>query len=426
VRRTCPRVWLRAVAVAIVLGWMVGPAAARQTSQEQTRESWQRVADIFTALGATPGAVIADVGAGSGFFTERLAKAVGSTGRVFAVDVDANALRRLQDRIRSSGLTNVETVHGAADDPKLPAGTLDGALIINAYHEMVDYHAMLTHIRAALKPSGRLVIVEPISEASRDGTRESQTRRHQIAARFVQDDARAAGFRIVGFEEPFARRPSHDHEYMVVLAPGDPPPSGGASAPTAHTHEAGGRPDRYETASRLAWQRPDEIVKALELRPGQMVADIGAGSGIMTRRFAVAVAPSGQAIGLDIDPAMVDFMIEDARARKLANYSARLVTREDAGMARASVDLVFLMNTFHMMQNRVTYFARLRPALKPEGRVVLVDMPPGGFGPGSAADNPTLDQVRAEFEQAGYRLTRSWDFLLPRQFFVEFRPVAGR
>jgi rhodanese-related sulfurtransferase/predicted methyltransferase len=210
------------MAGAIVVGWMVGPALAQSSTQEQARESWQRVDDIFKALGAREGAVIADVGAGPGFFTERLSAAVGPTGRVYAVDVDANALRRLQERARTRGLTNVETVQGGVDDPKLPAGALDAALIVNAYHEMIEYHAMLTRIRAALKPSGRLVIVEPIGESSRNAARDAQTRQHQIAARYVQEEARAAGFRIVGLEDPFVQRPGHDYEYMLVLAPADP------------------------------------------------------------------------------------------------------------------------------------------------------------------------------------------------------------
>jgi len=158
------------------------------------------------------------------FFTERIAKAVGESGRVFAVDRRCERPAPAPDRIRSSGLTNVETVQGAADDPKLPTGTLDGALIVNAYHEMVDYQPMLTHIRAALKPTGRLVIVEPTSESTRENTRESQTKQHQIAARFVQEEAVAAGFRVVSLDEPFAQRPSRDYEYMLVLSPGGPAP----------------------------------------------------------------------------------------------------------------------------------------------------------------------------------------------------------
>jgi SAM-dependent methyltransferase len=123
---------------------------------------------------------------------------------------------------------------------------------------------------------------------------------------------------------------------------------------------------------------------------------------------------------------MVEFMRRDASTRGLATYAARLVTADDPGLAASSVDLIFLMNTFHMMQNRVAYFTRVRGALRPGGRVVIVDMPPGSFGPGTAPNNPSAEQVRAELEQAGYRLNRSWDFLLPRQFFIAFAPRTSR
>lgn len=226
--------WRRAIVLAIALGWMTGRPAAQSPSQEQTREAWQRVDDIFAALGAKAGASIADVGAGPGFFTERLAAAVGPSGRVYAVDVDASALRRLKERVTSRGLTNVETIQGSVDDPKLPAGALDGALIVNAYHEMTEYHAMLTRIRAALKPGGRLVIVEPIGESTRTAGREAQTRQHQIAARFVQEEARVAGFKVVGLEDPFVQRPGHDYEYMLVLAPAAAIPA--VTAAAEHDH----------------------------------------------------------------------------------------------------------------------------------------------------------------------------------------------
>ena len=97
-------------------------------------------------------------------------------------------------RVRAEGLKNVEIVHGAATDPKLPPVSLDAALIVNAYHEMHEHQAMLTALKAALKPNGRLVIVEPISESRRTNARADQTRNHEIGIDFVRQDAREAGF----------------------------------------------------------------------------------------------------------------------------------------------------------------------------------------------------------------------------------------
>ena len=158
-------------------------SAQSRTSEEGQREQWQRVPEIFAALGVRPGVTIADVGAGDGFFTTRLARAVGSTGRVFAVDVDDAAIERLRKRLQDDGIENVTIVKGAADDPKLPQGVLDAALIVNAYHEMEQHRSILTAIRRALKPDGRLVIVEPVQTSKRTRPRADQVRDHEINPR---------------------------------------------------------------------------------------------------------------------------------------------------------------------------------------------------------------------------------------------------
>ena len=211
VRLVVPRLAVLAVA-ALAL-------ASASAAQESRRDSWQRVDEIFSALGALPGARIADVGAGDGFFTTRLSRAVGETGSVFAVDVSPRQLERLRARIEGDAIRNVQVIEGAYDDPRLPEGAIDGALIVNAYHEMTQYQAMLAGIAKALRPGGRLVIVEPISERYRDAPRADQTRRHEIAGRFVLEDLREAGFRVVRYEEEFARRPDGDWDWIIVATP---------------------------------------------------------------------------------------------------------------------------------------------------------------------------------------------------------------
>jgi predicted methyltransferase len=211
------------------------PALASQGhGNEAQREQWQKVAEIFEAMQVKPGSTVADVGAGDGFFTQRLSTAVGADGRVFAVDIGASTLRRLRTRVADEGLANVEVVEGAVDDPRLAAASLDAALIVNAYHEMAEHQAMLAKIRAALRPGGRLVIVEPIAPSRRDGRREEQTRNHEIAVDFVREDARAAGFTQVALHDPFTKRPhGNDEEWMLVLAPSAALPSAAATSPLA-------------------------------------------------------------------------------------------------------------------------------------------------------------------------------------------------
>ena len=193
--------------IGTALGASVVSVSARQAAHvDVPREQWQRHTDILTELGAVDGAKIADIGAGGGWFTRRISKAVGG-GRVFAVDVNPVSLRELKDAI-GTDYANVEIVRGEEDDPKLPAATLDGALVVNAYHEFAEYPKMLAHLRDALKPGGKLVLVEPIPRTE-DSTRVAQTKRHSIDIALVEQELKDAGFEIVRKDPHFVSRPEH-------------------------------------------------------------------------------------------------------------------------------------------------------------------------------------------------------------------------
>jgi len=103
---------------------------------------------------------VADVGAGSGYMTVRLAKRVGPNGVVYATDIQPAMIDLLQKRLSSAKLTNVRPILGATDDPKLPADTIDLAIMVDVYHELSQPQAMLRHLRDALKAGGRLVLLE--------------------------------------------------------------------------------------------------------------------------------------------------------------------------------------------------------------------------------------------------------------------------
>jgi ubiquinone/menaquinone biosynthesis C-methylase UbiE len=106
------------------------------------------------------GSTVADLGAGSGYFTTRLARAVGTTGKVYAVDIQQGMLDLLQKTIARERLSNIVPVLGATNDPKLPAASLDLVLMVDVYHEFSEPQVMLQHIKTALKPGGRLVLLE--------------------------------------------------------------------------------------------------------------------------------------------------------------------------------------------------------------------------------------------------------------------------
>jgi precorrin-6B methylase 2/rhodanese-related sulfurtransferase len=186
---------------------------------EVRRDERQRVDDVFAALGVKAGARVADIGAGWGYFTVRLAKAVGPTGRVVAIDADAKALAKLRERVQREGLTNVDVIEGTQGDTRLAAHSIDAALIVNAYHEMPEYGTILSQIRQALTPNGHLVIVEPLDSLKRQGPREEQTKRHNIAAHHVVQELREAGFGIAALQDPFIRRGVIDEEWLVVARP---------------------------------------------------------------------------------------------------------------------------------------------------------------------------------------------------------------
>jgi tRNA A58 N-methylase Trm61 len=199
---------------------VAGQAAQSQPgTTEADRERWQNVPEIFAALRVAAGSRIADIGAGSGFFTVRLARAVKPAGRVFAVDVNPDAVRDLNARVAREGLDNVDVIAGDLADPRLP-GSLDAVLIVNAYHEMHAHQAILDKIRQALKLEGRLVIVEPIAQQRQKTSREQQQQNHEIAMDYVVEDLSQAGFQIVERRDRFVENLlDRDTEWLIVATP---------------------------------------------------------------------------------------------------------------------------------------------------------------------------------------------------------------
>jgi tRNA A58 N-methylase Trm61 len=127
---------------------------------------------IMDAVGIAQGMIVAEIGAGRGRFVVHLSVHVGETGKVYAEDIDAAALRHLENRCEKWGLFNVETIQGDITDPKLPAGELDMIFVVSSYHHFKDPVALLQKARYALNPDGRLTIAEwlPWNKNDREGT----------------------------------------------------------------------------------------------------------------------------------------------------------------------------------------------------------------------------------------------------------------
>ncbi len=189
---------LLAAAFAGVTGLVL---AQEERNDWARRDSWQRPAEVMDKLGIQAGSVVADVGAGTGYFTFHLASRVGPRGKVYAEDIEDRDLKKIRDRAADRGVAHIETILGTTRDPRLPADSLDAVLVVNAYHEMRDYDPMLQAIFQSLKPGGRLAILD--QRADPGEPREKSHSKHRISEDLVKEDALRNGFRFASREPGF-------------------------------------------------------------------------------------------------------------------------------------------------------------------------------------------------------------------------------
>ncbi len=180
-----------------------------------------------------------------------------------------------------------------------------------------------------------------------------------------------------------------------------------------------------ERPERDVYQRPDQVMAALAFRPGERVADIGAGSGYFTRRIAPAVGATGVVWAIDIAPEVLDYLETRARREGLANVRVQKVQPDDPQLPAGGVDTILMVDTLHYVKERGAYAKKLRAGLAPGGRIVVID-----FVPKSAEERPwgpppeqkmSREEVDAAMAEAGLVPARVHDFLT-EQFFVEYRP----
>lgn len=171
------------------------------------RDLWQSPDRIMDAMGIADASVVADIGAGSGWFTIRLARRVGPRGLVYAEDVQSEMINAISRRVQREGLTNVRPVLGRGSDPRLPAGAIDAVLIVDAYHEVRDRVTMLANLARALKPQGRIGVVD----FRLDGTGPGPAPDERVNPDVVVKDAEKAGLRLIR-QEPFLQ-----YQYFLIL-----------------------------------------------------------------------------------------------------------------------------------------------------------------------------------------------------------------
>lgn len=175
-----------------------------------------------------------------------------------------------------------------------------------------------------------------------------------------------------------------------------------------------------ENPERDEWQQPARVVESLRLQPGQSVADIGAGSGYFTVRMAREVGEKGKVFAVDIDRGLIDHLAKRGREEKLPQLIPVLAEPDDPKLAAASVDLVFICNVIHHVENRGEYYSKLKRALTADGRLAIVDFYKRELpvGPGVEMKIAKEDMI-AELRAAGFELKEEFDYL-PYQYFLVF------
>ncbi|MFN5783967.1 MAG: class I SAM-dependent methyltransferase [Novosphingobium sp.] len=194
----------------------VSDLAGNEFGNEDQRDNRGEAEVVMDLAAIKEGTTVADIGAGEGYYTVRLADRVGLKGRVLAQDIDPGAIQRLGQRVERERLDNVSIKTGAPDDPKLPSNSFDRIFMVHMYHEVTEPYALLWRMRPALKPGGQVIVVDV----------DRPTDRHGIPPTLLFCEFAAVGFRLV----EFVRRPELNGYYAQFEAVG-PRPEPGAIKP---------------------------------------------------------------------------------------------------------------------------------------------------------------------------------------------------
>jgi ubiquinone/menaquinone biosynthesis C-methylase UbiE len=183
--------------IASIMG--IGGAEWLERSEREIEEMPETALD---KIGLKPGMVVADVGAGVGYFTIRLAKRVGPSGKIFALDVQPEMLSKLKQRAAEAKLTNIQAILSSESDPRLPDGCCDVILMVDVYHELSQPQVMLQKLRRALKPDGRLVLLEYRKEDPHIPIRSE----HKMSVAEAKAELEAEGYKLDGVLKDLPRQ----------------------------------------------------------------------------------------------------------------------------------------------------------------------------------------------------------------------------
>lgn len=208
------------------------------------RDLWQKPDRIMDALSIADGSVVADLGAGAGWFTIRLARRVGPNGLVYAEDIQPQMIEAINRRVQKEGLQNVRTRLGRADNPDLPVASLDAALMVDIYGEIEAPVLLLRNLMRALKPQGKLGVID----FKREGTGPGPATEERVDPELVISQASQAGLKLLKRERFLP------YQFLLVFGKSDAPlltaEGGGSTGRSTSTSPAGGRPRPAPSARR--------------------------------------------------------------------------------------------------------------------------------------------------------------------------------
>ncbi|HWT41258.1 MAG TPA: class I SAM-dependent methyltransferase [Sphingopyxis sp.] len=191
----------------------VAPTVSTKWSTEEARDRVNEAEDVMDSADVRPNMTVADIGAGDGYYTVRLAQRVGAGGRVLAQDIIPEVIERLADRVARERLDNVSLKLGAVDDPRLPAASFDRVFMVHMYHEIGEPYAFLWRLRPALRKGGQVIVV--------DGDR--PIAQHGTPFRLLVCEFQAVGYKLVSYDDK-----QHAGGYLARFAPEGKRPESGA------------------------------------------------------------------------------------------------------------------------------------------------------------------------------------------------------
>lgn len=211
---------LKRLLFGILLILVNGLTALSQYSEHEwkDRDNWMDVNKIFELANVRDGYKVADVGCHEGYLSVRLSKRVGEGGKIYAVDVREDRLEVLRAYLEDHSIQNVEAILGDYDDPKLPKGLLDAVIVMDTYHEIDEYMKVLGHLYAALKPGGRILMLEKLKDHAKGKNRDDQTDSHTLSSKYVKKELQETGFQITDEIADFGKWEREENKTMWILA----------------------------------------------------------------------------------------------------------------------------------------------------------------------------------------------------------------